>query len=172
MNDPAPPAPDRAREFDRLLALHETGLLDAPPPPELALLCEEARRRFEVAAALVTLVDRDRLVVLSEGGTLPRGDAFCDWTIRSDGVFVVPDLSLDPRFADNPLVAGPPHHRFYAGAPLTYLDGIRLGSLCLLDPRPRDFSPGDRAELAALAEEVVALIASREFVPPARLAAR
>jgi GAF domain-containing protein len=149
---PPPPGEEAEREFDRLLALHETGLL--------------------VAAALVTLVDRDRLVIPVDGEALPRDVAFCDWTIQADDVFVVPDLSRDPRFQGNPLVVGEPFHRFYAGAPLIYLDGIRLGSLCLLDPSPRDFSLGERAELAAMADQVVAVIADREFPPAADLAVR
>jgi GAF domain-containing protein len=70
------------------------------------------------------------------------------------------------------LVAGEPFYRFYAGAPLTYLDGIRLGALCVLDLHPRDFTLGDRAELAALADEVVAIIAEREFPPLSSLTAR
>lgn len=161
---------DSRTEAERLRVLHDTGLLDAPPPAEFAALCGEARQRFGVAAAMVTLVDRDRLVILTQGTTIPRSEAFCEWPIRGDEVFVVPDLSRDPRFEDNPMVAGPPHYRFYAGAPLTYLEGIRLGALCLLDPRPRDFSPGDRAELAGLAEEAVAIIAARQFPPPGALA--
>jgi GAF domain-containing protein len=169
---PPPPGEEAEREFDRLLALHETGLLDPPAPPELAAICEEARARFGVAAALVTLVDRDRLVIPVDGEALPRDVAFCDWTIQADDVFVVPDLSRDPRFQGNPLVVGEPFHRFYAGAPLIYLDGIRLGSLCLLDPSARDFSLGERAELAAMADQVVAVIADREFPPAADLAVR
>jgi GAF domain-containing protein len=91
-----------------------------------------------------------------------RSDAFCDHTIRGDEVFVVPDLSRDSRFAGNPLVVGEPFFRFYAGAPLTYRRGIRLGALCVLDTRPRDFSRGDRAELAEMADRVLGLIADRE----------
>lgn len=163
---------DSRTEFERLQVLHETGLLDGPPPSEFAILCEEARSRFGVAVAMVTLVGRDELVLLTQGATVPRSEAFCEWSIRANEVFVVPDLSRDPRFADNAMVAGPPHHRFYAGAPLVYLDGIRLGAVCLLDSRPRDFSAGDRAELAAFADEVVTIIAHREFVPPACLSVR
>lgn len=162
-------------DADRLLALRETGLLDRPPPPEFADLVARAKAKFGVAAALVTLVDLEELRVAADalgppGGRLPRAVAFCDWTIRGEEVFVVPDLAADPRFADNPLVAGPPFHRFYAGAPLVWTRGVRLGSLCLLDGQPREFSPGDRAELAVLADEAVTAIAAAEArfaLPPA-----
>jgi GAF domain-containing protein len=159
--------PDDPTEFDRLLALRDTGLLEGPPPPEFEGICQEARERFGVGMALVTLIDHERQVVAARHGTTlegtPRSDAFCDWTIRADGVLVVPDARHDPRFASNPLVTGEPFIRFYAGAPLVYGRGIRLGALCVLDTRRRDFSPGDRAELAELADRVVALIAERQF---------
>lgn len=172
--DPAEPR----SEADRLLALRETGLLDAPPPAAFAGIVARARSRFGVATALVTLVDLAVLRVAADadgggggGGEIPRSDAFCDHAIRGDEVLVVPDLARDARFAANPLVVGPPFHRFYAGAPLIWLRGVRLGSLCLLDARPRDFTPGDRAELAALADEVVIAIAAadaRRVLPFAR----
>ena len=89
--------------------------------------------------------------------------AFCNVTIRSDDVLVVADARQDPRFASNPLVTGKPFIRFYAGAPLIYLQQIRFGALCLLDPEPRGFSLGDRAELTLMADEVVSLIAKHQF---------
>lgn len=158
---------DPRQELRRLLSLQATGLLSSEPPPEFQEICQRARERFRVGTALVTLVDRARLVIRAadggERGELPRSDAFCDHTIRSDAVLVVPDLGEDPRFAANPLVVGPPFFRFYAGAPLTYLRGVRLGALCIVDARPRPFSLGDQAELAQMADEVVTLIARQEF---------
>ncbi|TNC66579.1 GAF domain-containing protein [Rubellimicrobium roseum] len=155
------------REAARLRTLLDTGLLTAAPPPELDAICRAARERFDVPIAFVTLVDRDRLVVKGRAGSdaeeLPRSLAFCDYTIRTDKVFVIPDMQADPRFADHPLVIAEPFMRFYAGAPLIYLREIRLGALCVLDVRPREFSPGDRAELAQLADEVVGIIARLEF---------
>lgn len=160
-------------EAERLLALSETGLLSASAPAELDGICEDARARFGVAAALVTLVAAERLHIKAGApeDRMPRAIAFCDHTIRSDDVFVVPDLSRDPRFAESPLVAAAPFWRFYAGAPLTYLPGVRLGAFCLLDGRPRAFSPGDQAELAEMADRVVAVIARAGFPDPRKLAA-
>jgi GAF domain-containing protein len=154
-------------EIQRLRTLQETGLLTSPAPPEFETICQQVRERFQVPVAFVTLVGREKLVIKAGAGpeteATPRSDAFCDYTIRTDDVFVVPDLLTDPRFASNPLVAGGSRFRFYAGAPLVYLREIRLGSLCLLDTRPRDFSPGDRAELAELADQAVSVIARQEF---------
>jgi GAF domain-containing protein len=154
-------------DLDRLRALESTGLLSDPAPPEFAAACQAARETFGVAMALVTLVDQDRLIVKAAEGTdmreVPRLHQFCDRTIQGPEVLVVHDAREDPRFARNPLVRGRPFIRFYAGAPLHYVRHIRLGSLCLLDTRPRDFSGADRAELERMAESVAVAIMDREF---------
>ena len=154
-------------EFERLQALRDTGLLTASAPPAVEAICRKAKAQFGTAMALVTLIDRDRQVVKAKEGTdlegTPRSVAFCAHTIRADKVFVLSDARQDHRFAANPLVTGAPFIRFYAGAPLIYLRGIRLGALCLLDPMPRSFSPGDSAELTAMAEDVVGEIAKWRF---------
>jgi GAF domain-containing protein len=154
-------------EDQRLRALRETGIVSAPPSREMADICERAKQHFGVAMALVTLIEKDIQIVRARAGTdleqTPRSVAFCDVTIRSDDVLVVADARQDPRFASNPLVTGEPFIRFYAGAPLVYLQQIRFGALCLLDPEPRGFSLGDRAELTLMADEVVSLIAKHQF---------
>lgn len=158
---------DERLEAQRLRILYETGLLGSRALPELEHVCQRARERFGVPTALVTLVDRERLIVIapqdSASNDLPRSEAFCDVTIRADDVFVVSDMLRNPNFLSNPLVKGDAAIRFYAGAPLTYLRNIRLGALCLLDTQARGFSLGDRAELATMADEVVSLIARLEF---------
>lgn len=158
---------DPETEDQRLRALRETGIVSAPPSREMADICERAKQHFGVAMALVTLIEKDIQIVRARAGTdleqTPRSVAFCDVTIRSDDVLVVADARQDPRFASNPLVTGKPFIRFYAGAPLVYLQQIRFGALCLLDPEPRGFSLGDRAELAQMADEVVSLIAKHQF---------
>lgn len=154
-------------ESERLQALIETNLLDGKPDTALDALCSDARAHFDVPIALVTLLDDVRQHFRGRSGTeeteTPRNQAFCNYTILSDDIFVVPDALEDPRFVHNPLVTGQPFIRFYAGAPLTYLKDIRLGALCLLDRRPRSFSLGDRAELAEMADRAVAVIAARSF---------
>jgi GAF domain-containing protein len=154
-------------EFQRLQALRGTRLLTASTPPELEEICQRVKEHFRVAVALVTLIDKDVLIAKAQAGTdleeVPRVGQFCDYTIRSDDVFVVPDASRDERFASNPVVTGEPFIRFYAGAPPVYMRQLRLGALCLLDPRPREFTLGDKAELALMADEVVSVIVEREF---------
>ncbi|TNC49550.1 GAF domain-containing protein [Rubellimicrobium rubrum] len=138
-----------------------------PPPPELEEICRRAQGRFGVAMALVTIVTQDRQIVKARAGTdlqeTSRPDAFCDHLIRSDEVLVVPDTRLDPRFAANPLVTGEPFVRFYAGAPLIYMRDIRLGGLCVLDTRPRGFTPDQKAALAEMADEVMVCILEQEL---------
>ena len=162
MIDPTLPA-----EARRIELLRRSGLLEGSPMPELEDICARAQGYFGTAVALVTLIDADRQVMRAAAGTdlreMPRSAAFCDHTIRSDGVLVVRDARADPRFAGNPVVTGAPFIRFYAGAPLIYLDGYRLGSVCLLDPEPRDFSPLEEADLALTAEQVVGLLIAREY---------
>jgi GAF domain-containing protein len=85
----------------------------------------------------------------------PRETAFCAYAIHGDDAFVVPDARLDPRFADNPLVAGEPRIRFYAGHPVR-IGPHRIGTLCLGDHRPRNLTDEDRRtleDLAALVEK-------------------
>jgi signal transduction histidine kinase len=89
-----------------------------------------------------------------------RDQAFCAFAILGDAVMVVPDSHLDPRFAGHPFVLGDPYVRFYAGAPLR-VGGLALGTLCLIDSKPREFGPDDRRRLAALAETVVDMIELR-----------
>ena len=87
-----------------------------------------------------------------------RDLAFCSYTIQQDEIFVVPDALADPRFADNPVVAEGPRLRFYAGRPV-HVDGRRVGTLCVVDNRPRELSEEDRRaldDLAALVEKELA----------------
>ncbi|HVG46751.1 MAG TPA: GAF domain-containing protein [Rubellimicrobium sp.] len=158
---------DLQPDIDRLRALQSTGLLTSPPPEEFPAICRAARERFAVPMAMVTLVGHDSIVVTAAEGTdlreAPRTHQFCDQAVQGDEVLVVPDATQDPRFAGNPLVRGRPFLRFYAGAPLHYVRHVRLGTLCLLDTRPRDFAPEDRAALERMAEAVVAAILEREW---------
>jgi diguanylate cyclase (GGDEF)-like protein/PAS domain S-box-containing protein len=111
--------------------------------------------------ALVSLVDDVRHWFKCEIGVgereIPRGIGICGHTILQSGVFVVPDTTKDPRFADNPLVTGRPYLRFYAGAPLVTDDGLPLGTLCVLDakPRPEGLTPDQSTALLDLARAVM-----------------
>ncbi|MGA0605377.1 GAF domain-containing sensor histidine kinase [Phenylobacterium sp. VNQ135] len=144
----------------RLQALREYGVLDTPPEAAFDRITELAAELFDAPIALVSLVDADRQWFKSAIGLpvseTPRAYAFCDHTIRTDEVMVVPDATADDRFRDNPLVLDDPLIRFYAGAPLTLPSGLRIGSLCVIDRQPRPpLSEKDRRRLAILAAAVV-----------------
>jgi PAS domain-containing protein len=151
-------------EAARLAALGRLGLLDTPPEERFDRLTRIARRIFDVPFAFITLGDAERQWNKSRQGAataaVPRDVSFCAHAILGDGPLVVPDATQDPRFAENPGVAGKPGIRFYAGQPLHSPDGYNLGTLCILDRRPHVFSPDDRAALADLAALVEAEFAS------------
>ena len=153
------PPPRPADEGHRLLALHALGILDSPPDERFDTLTRLATRLFGVPIAAVSLIDEHRPWFKSCAGLpvreTPREVSFCGHAILGSEVLVVEDARLDVRFADNPLVLGAPHIRFYAGSPLVGPDGSRLGTLCVIDRRPRRFSAEDGTllrDLARLAE--------------------
>ncbi len=152
---------------ERLRALRRAGLLASPAPADFLETCRLAQARFAVPVALVSLLADDRLIVAAAAGTAaadaPRLGSFCDQAVRGDEVLVVPDARRDPRFSALPAVSGPPFFRFYAGAPLAHVRGVRLGALCLLDTRPRDLSPSDRAELERMADGLMGAVLERQF---------
>lgn len=138
-------------ENERLSILYETGLLDGEPNPYLEELCADARARFSVQMALVTLLEEDVQCVRSGLGdsslSTPREVTFCNYTIMENQLFVVPDALKDNRFSAYPAVTGEPYIRFYAGAPLVFGENIRLGSFCLMDPSPRELTPVEHQAL-------------------------
>jgi phosphoribosyl 1,2-cyclic phosphodiesterase/DNA-binding NarL/FixJ family response regulator len=149
-------------EAERLRALHERGILDTPPEERFDRITRLARRLLDVPAAMVTMIDAERQWFKSRVGfdvaETPRDLAFCSYTIRQDEMFIVPDALADPRFADNPVVAEGPRLRFYAGRPV-HVDGRRVGTLCVVDNRPRQLDEEDRKaldDLAALVENELA----------------
>ncbi|TWI67698.1 GAF domain-containing protein [Pseudoduganella lurida] len=145
-----PPKPDN--EASRLAALYALLLLDTPPEQRFDKIVEFATQEFDVPIALITLLDDDRQwfkASVGMGSTCQtsRDISFCGHAILRSEIMVIPDAALDPRFADNPLVTGPPHIRFYAGAPLVLSSGYALGTLCIIDTQPRAL---DGIELAIL----------------------
>ncbi|EDM46292.1 ATP-binding protein [Marinobacter algicola] len=142
-------------EAVRLLALKRTHLLDTSPEERFDRFTRMAKLAFGVPIALVSLVDDKRQWFKScqglEARETPRDISFCGHAILSDRLFIVEDTHEDSRFADNPLVTGPPHIRFYAGAQLHSHDGYRLGTLCIIDTRPRTLDHDQRVLLEELA---------------------
>ncbi|MCI9879897.1 MULTISPECIES: sensor domain-containing diguanylate cyclase [Methylobacterium] len=152
--------PKASNEADRLRALQELDLLEAEPEPHFDALCRTAAALFDMPISYVSLVAQDHQRFVAKCGFdldgTAREGAFCNYAILSDAVFVVEDARTDPRFRDSPLVVGPPHVRFYAGAPLVTQVGLRVGILCVLDRVPRRFTPEDCARLQDLASVVCA----------------
>ena len=147
---PIPP-----NEEERLKEILGYDFPDGPAEASLNQTCLLAQSLFGVPIALVTLVGRNEQKFLAKCGVdvdgTPRKDAFCTYAILNDEVLIVPDATLDARFWENPLVTGEMHIRFYAGAPLIVRPGVRLGTLCIIDTSPREFSQKDAARLQMLA---------------------
>ncbi len=155
-----------AVENARISALTRTGLLDSAAEPAYDALVELVAGLFDVPMALISLVDEERQWFKAKVGVgvteTPREIAFCDHAIRAGGVFTVPDAALDPRFSNNPLVTGEPNIRFYSGAVLYSDDGFALGTLCILDDKPRPpLEESTRERLVLCARLVEALIRGR-----------
>jgi diguanylate cyclase (GGDEF)-like protein/PAS domain S-box-containing protein len=146
--------PTPSSEHARLAALASLDLLDTPAEQRFDRFTRLAPMTFGVPVALVSLVDGHRQWFKSRCGLdvteTPRSIAFCSHTVEKDGLLVVEDATLDPRFAANPLVAGAPHIRFYAGHPL-HTDGQPVGTLCIVDHAPRRFTEEQRQALRDLA---------------------
>nr|WP_289072601.1 ATP-binding protein [uncultured Halomonas sp.] len=154
-------------ETQRLTALHALSILDTPADDAFERLTQLARDLFDVPMALVSLVDEERQWFKSHPG-LPicetsREVSFCAHAIAADTPLVIEDAQSDPRFADNPLVTGKPHLRFYAGHPLRPSDSLAVGTLCLISDRPRAFSTRDRQLLASLAGQVDELLRQHQM---------
>lgn len=154
-------SPVPVEENRRLRILAEYKLLDTPPTEEFDRLVNLAARLFKVPIALISLIDRDRQFFKARVGPdlreTRRADSFCTTTILSNDILLVPDALNAPHFAPNPLVTKPPHVRFYVGKPLLAPTGERLGTVCLMDTKPRHvFTETDRANLSDLATLVMA----------------
>jgi PAS domain S-box-containing protein len=160
-------APLPANEIQRLASLASYGVSDASHDSGLDSITRTAGYVFNVPICLITLVDAERQIIKSKTGLeineTPRDHAFCAHALLRDQVSVVPDATLEPRFADNPLVTGPPFIRFYMGAPLKTRDGFRLGTLCVIDTSPRPQPPVEQLKvLEDLAAQVVELLEARK----------
>ena len=147
-------------EIERLRALYALKILDTPPEPRFNRITRLAARLFHAPVALISLVDSQRQWFKARHGFEPaegaRGDAFCNHALMlpASSVMVIEDATKDPRFARNPYVNGAENISFYAGAVLTTAAGHKLGTLCILDTKPRQFLDEERALLQELGELV------------------
>jgi diguanylate cyclase (GGDEF)-like protein len=157
-------APIPVNEKSRIARLHLLNILDTQPEERFDRLTRMARRLFSVPIAQVTLVDTNRQWFKSSDGVssreTPRDVSICAHAILGEDILFVPDASLDDRFFDNPLVLGEPNIRFYAGCPLK-VGSESLGTLCVIDDKPREFGDEERAllkDLARMAEQELAAL--------------
>ena len=143
-------------EEKRLSALRSLNVLDTPTEERFERLTRLAKHMFNVPIALVTLVDENRQWFKSHIGLniseTPRDISFCGHAILDNDIFIIPDAMKDERFSDNPLVLNKPYIRFYAGCPIRYLDGSILGTLCIIDTKPRNLNTEDLDALKDLTE--------------------
>ncbi len=149
-----------ANETARLASLERYAILDTDPEQSFDDLTLLASFIFKTPIALISLIDGDRQwfksrVGITVSGT-PREVAFCSTAILQTDVMVVPDALEDERFRNNPFVVADPHIRFYAGAPLINEDGYALGTICVVDQKPRELAAEQRDALKALSRLVLA----------------
>ena len=154
-------------EQARLETLRSLGILETAPEERFDRLTRTAKRLFGVPIALVSLIDENRqwfksCIGLSVSET-SRDISFCGHAILGDDLFIIPDTSVDERFADNPLVLNDPYIRFYAGCPLSAPNGRKLGTLCIIDRQPRNFGKGELEALTDLAAMVEREIAAAQL---------
>lgn len=132
---------------------------------ELQELVQMASETCDTPVALLTLVDQDTQWLRVRTGTdvtdMPRGISFCQYTIQSDDVMVIPDMLSDTRFVDNPLVVNDPNVRFYAGAPLVTNDGHRIGSICVIDLKPGELNKQQELMLKMLSKQAINMMEFR-----------
>ena len=171
------PAPIPDHDPERLAALHRLLILDTPPEERYDKIVAFASAEFDVPIALLSLIDSDRQWFKARTGLdiceTGRDISFCGHAVAAEAPLVVEDALLDERFADNPLVLDAPHIRFYAGMPLRLHDGAVVGTLCLIDRRPRTLDAIDLAILATLRDLAIAeLERGRPETPAAPAATR
>jgi len=164
MTTPADLPPD---EPLRLASLRDLLVLDTPPEPLFDALTQMASQQCGTEVALISLVDVHRqwfkqARVGLEAPETPRELAFCAHAILGAGIMEVPDALADERFRHNPLVTGEPHIQFYAGAPLKLPGGQNVGTLCLIDNKPRTLDDIDLAILGSLRDLAVEELVRRE----------
>ncbi|QBE65372.1 GGDEF domain-containing protein [Pseudoduganella lutea] len=145
-------------EAERLHALRALQILDSSHEERFDRVTRLAKRLFGVPISLVSLIDEDRQWFKSAQGLdateTPREISFCGHAINQGGLFIIPNALDDERFNDNPLVTDAPNIRFYAGYVLKLRQGINIGTLCLIDTKPREMDEEDQQLLRDLGEMI------------------
>ncbi|MBG0828629.1 GAF domain-containing sensor histidine kinase [Planomonospora sp. ID67723] len=165
-----PPDPARRRE-----ELDELGALEPVHEPRYDAVADLAAQLCQAPMALVNLLGADDQHVKGRAGRPASGIErlpFCPHAVTGPQVLEVHDALADPRFRDDPVVVGEPHARFYAGAPVVGSRGQALGTVCVLDQRPRRLTAGQRRALAELADYAADLLRLRHYAGLSGQAAR
>ena len=175
--DPAPQYCGDAHEHARSAVLEYYDLDSLEDDAELNSMRAFAADLCDAPIALVSLVETERQRFLSRQGVddseTPRSHSFCQHAMLETGIMEVPDATDDPRFADSPLVTGDMKIRFYAGAPLVSEEGAPLGTICVIDTKPRDgLTPLQRDGMMMLATSVMRRLAARRREIEARAGAK
>lgn len=149
-------------EHQRLTAVNRFKNLDDGITNDMNELVDLVAEICQAPVALVTLLDADTQWFKAAKGTdvvcTPRGVSFCNNTIKQNDLVIIPDILADESHCTNPLATGDPYVRFYAGAPLITEDGFAIGSLCVIDMKPRDLSELQRKAMLTLAKQIVNLM--------------
>lgn len=153
------PASTSERESARLAALRRYDILDTPPDGSFDHIAQVAARLFDVPIAIISLVDNDRIWFKAKHGIdveqIDRDPGLCASAILQSDPYLLTDASCDPRSLANPLVAGEFGLRFYLAAPLQTSDGHNLGTICVIDRKPRAVTEEQIEQLQALAGVVM-----------------
>lgn len=166
--------PEYVFDPDRLATLDGYSILDTEPEPGFDEIVQLAMQVCDAPVALVSLVAKDRQWFKARAGFEPcetdLNSSVCAHALVEPDLLIIPDLTGDPRSAANPLVAGEPYIRFYAGAPLRTDDGHVIGSLCVIDskPRPEGLTAGQAASLRNLGKQVILQLELRKLVAAQR----
>ncbi len=159
------PAQEPSNELERVAALCQCNILDTESEQGFDDITQLAAYICQTPIALVSLIDKNRQWFKSKMGLTatetPRRIAFCAHAILQDGIFIVHDTLEDERFADNPLVTHAPNIRFYAGIPIKTVEGYPLGTLCVIDYKPRELDKAQINSLKSLGNQVSYLIETR-----------
>ena len=160
------PPKDHSKEKERLAALDSYSILDTLPEEDYDNLTAIAAEICGTPISLVSLLDNERQWFKSHHGLgateTPKEFAFCAHAINQDDIFIVQDARTDERFHDNPLVIGEPKVIFYAGVPLATEEGLPLGTLCVIDHKPKLLSQGQMDSLKVLSQQVMNLLHLRK----------
>ncbi|HEX2549641.1 MAG TPA: GAF domain-containing protein, partial [Gammaproteobacteria bacterium] len=163
-----PPIPDN--EEERLKALYSYKILDTAEEKVFNTIVSLAASICDVPISSVTLIDKDRQWFKASKGfepgvrETPREIAFCGHTILQDEFFEIKDATEDPRFEDNPSVTGAPHIVYYGGVPILNPEGYKIGTLCVIDKKPRELTDLQKVQIKYLSEIAMALMEAKKHM--------